>query len=434
MLTRSWMHNNHPIDCTAQTPQPLPFTTPPRMGEFRHSGRERFRNPSSNAASNLFPNSHPQVRQHHSHAKQHLGLPIPTQASTFPRSRGEYPRVHNTPGFHRSTQHQELFPIQANLPPIGTGRPSSFNEDNQSVPATNVVSITSRPLQPSGTFADPFAKALDPYLKRNESQQKAARGATDPGLNAPPQQWTSTSMPHRDFPPSQRRLRELAQHGAPNRSGSSTRRGSVSSRRASQGELQDGRNKPADNSSPRGILKNRRDSSPRKAAVAARAAIAHSARTEVEIKYDEVSPKTTTRSWAQVASDHIKEESPEDNTALQEVPREASIPIEEDKMEPSSFQTWAQIAAAEWTENKSKQEKLRNESFGKSHSKFGQLKFTAKDQSVKVEGKEEPKEEVCHWAPATRVKQKCVQFEKAPRKHRRARGRGMLFRTVSATM
>jgi hypothetical protein len=190
----------------------------------------------------------------------------------------------------------------------------------------------------------------------------------------------------------------------------------------------------ADNASPRGILKNRRDSSPRKAAVAARAAMAHSTPTEVGIKYDEVSPKTTTRSWAQVASDHIKEEPPEDSAALQEVPKEALIPIEEDKKEPSSFQTWAQIAASEWMENKSKQEKLRNESFGKSHCKFGQLKLTAKDQSVKVEGKEESKEEVCHWAPATRVKQKCVQFEKAPRKHRRARGRGMLFRTVSATM
>jgi hypothetical protein len=154
----------------------------------------------------------------------------------------------------------------------------------------------------------------------------------------------------------------------------------------------------------------------------------------VAIKYDEVSPKTTTRSWAEVALDYIKEEPPEDNAALQEEPKEVSIPIEEDKMEPSSFQTWAQIAAAEWMENKSKQEKSRNESFGKSHSKFRQLKLTAKDQSVKVEGKEEPKEEVCHWAPATRVKQKCVQFEKAPRKHRRARGRGMPFRTVSATM
>jgi hypothetical protein len=432
MLTRSWMHNNHPIDCIAQTPQLLPSTTPPRMGEFRYGGRERFRNHSSHAASNLFPTSHPQVRQHHSHTEQHHGLAIPTQASTFPRSRVEYPRVHNTPGFRPSTQHQELFPIQTNLPPIGTGRPSSFNEDHQSVPATNVVSITSRPLQLSDTFSDPFAKALGPYLKRNESQQKAAGGATDSGLNAPPQRWTSTSMPRRDFPPSQRRSRELAQHGAPNRSGLSARRGSVSSRRTSQGEPQDGRNKPADNTSPRGILKNRRDSSPRKAAVVARAAIAHSARTEVEIKYGEVSPKTTTRSWAQVASDHIKEEPPENNAALQEVPKEACIPIEEDKMEPSSFQTWAQIAAAEWMENKSKQEKLRNESFGKSHSKFGQLKLTAKDQSVKVKGKEEPKEEVCHWAPATRVKQKCVQFEKAPRKHRRARGRGI--RTVSATM
>jgi hypothetical protein len=427
MLTGGGIHKNQPIDCSAQTRQHLPSTTQPRMGDFHYDSRQPFRGYAPNAASKLFPLPFRHVRRHH-------GLPIPSLASTSPRSRPEYPRVHNTPAFDPSMQQRVLFPSQTRLPPIGTGRPSAFNDDHQSAPVINVVSLTSRPLQPSGTFINPLSKASDPYLERNESQQKTARGATDSDLIVRPQRRISTSLHCRHFPPSQRLARGLPQHVASNRSGSSAGRSSVSSRRASQGEPQDRRNRLADNSSSRGIHKKQRDSSPRKAAVAARAAIAHSARTGVELECDEVSPKTTTRTWAQMASGYVKEEPPADSAARQEIQIEVPTSIKEERMEPSRVQTWAQIAAAKWMEKNSKQEKVRNEGFGTPYFGLRQLRLTAKDQSVKIEIKEDLSNEISHWVPTTRSQQKSVQFGTEPRKDCGPRRRGMRFRTVKATM
>jgi hypothetical protein len=150
----------------------------------------------------------------------------------------------------------------------------------------------------------------------------------------------------------------------------------------------------------------------------------HSTQKAVKAEFDEVSPKESKRSWAQVASGQVKEGPVEDNITLQDVRQQASVPIKEEKVEQSSIQTWAQIAAAKWMESKSKEQQLRNEGFGKPHFKIGQTSLKAKDDDVNAEVKGAPKEVIYHGPDAVRAKQKTSQAEKGPGKNGRICGRG----------
>jgi hypothetical protein len=421
MLTRSWKNNGQPMDGSAQAPQLLPSTNPPRMGEFRYDGRRKSREQSS-IPPDTTSTSHRQAAQRYLHMEQHR-LPIPNRFSNFPQSKVPYPQVSKTPGFHPSTQPRELFPSKV-LPPIGTGRPSSYDERDHSVPASNIVSVTSRSLKSPGTYINPFAEALEPYLKKPGHKKRRISVEMNTHLDMPSQRCSSALEQRPHAPPFQTLARELAQHGVPIRSGSPTRRPSVSFRRRSQAEPQDRRNKLGDNSSPSGIVKTRRDSSPRKAAAAVRAAMIHSARKEVKSEPDEVSPKTSKRSWAQVASRQIKEEPIKDNIALQDVRQQASVSIKQEKVEESNIHTWAQIAAAKWMESKSKEQQLRNEGFGKPYFKIGQMSLKAKDDDVNAEVNEVPTGVIYHGLDAIRARQKTLEIEKGSGKNGRICSRG----------
>jgi hypothetical protein len=401
-----------------------PSATLPKMGEFYYDGGRITQDHSSR---NLRPPPYPQARQHHSHTEQDQGLPVSPKASTFLRSGAPYPQVPNTPDYRPSNQFGQLFSAQLPLPPIGTGRPPPYSEfpDPVSTPAKDLVSLTSRPLQPSETFKNPFDKTLNPYLESNDCQQDPVRGAIDDHMDMEHRR-TSALGSRPCFLQSQILAREGSQYHSPGRTGSPTRRGSASFRRNSHPDPQDHRN-----SSPRGIVKKRRDSSSRKAAVAARAAIVHSARKESS---DEVSPKTLKQSWAQIAASGIKEEATEDNVALQAIPQQASVTMKQTKVDQKEGQTWAQIAAAEWVETHSKQEQLRRNSFGKLPHKFRQLKLNTKSDSVMIEVKEGAKEEITHSSLFSRTKPRSVQFTKTPPtgpKNMRAHGRGM-FRAIES--
>lgn len=256
MLTRSWRYGNQAMECSAQHPKPLPSTRQQKMGEFRYDGKHNSGNSFSNGIPNISPPYNPGEPQHYPHAQQHHGLPVSCQASTLLRPSTVYPQVPNTPGFHPSSRQRELFPSKMH-PPIGTGRLSPYNEIRHSVPPPDVVSVTSRKLQPD-TYHNPFAGALNPYMKYDhqhpQHHTKAGSAVTYPP-KIPSQNWRSGPGRNVEPPSAQIYATELAQHGIPIRSGSPARRSSISSRRSSQADQHDRRHRPGDSSPQHGVQK-----------------------------------------------------------------------------------------------------------------------------------------------------------------------------------
>jgi hypothetical protein len=392
MLTRSRRAINHPIDRSEPAPQYLTSTAPPGMGEYPFEGRSRTRAQTSSVTP-----TGPARQSIQYHASSLLN-----QTARLSQPGMPHPQVPNTPGFHPPSQWSQSFPTQSHHPPIGTGRPFLYNNRT---PAKDVVSVTSRQLHPSGTYQNPFADSLKPYIKPD--QQRGQANSTDNSRPyVPPQRRNPVARLD-----SRAITREPAQHGVSVRTESPTRRGSVSIRRASQGEPQDRRNKPGDNSPPRGVFKRRRSSLPRKAAIAARAAIANSARNEAITESEEVKNEAPDHSWAQVASGRVKEESTEDNVPLHDVPQLASVQIKEEKVEEGP-RTWAKIAAAEWMDSKSKEQETRNNSFGKPLSNLWNMSLRSRDY-VQIEVKEEPREDTSKYSLAAPAKQILQPFKRS---------------------
>jgi hypothetical protein len=440
MLTRSWRYGNRAMEFSAQYPQPLPSTRQQKMGEFCYDGKHNSGNNSSNATTNIFPPYKSGDRQHHPLAQQNHGLPVSYQASTLLRSSTVYPQVPNTPGFHPSSQQRELFSSNMH-PPIGTGRLSPYNESRYSAPPTDVVSVTSRNLQPSDTYHNPFARALNPSLKPDHQQTqhriKAGCAVTNPP-KTPSQHWRSGSGRNAKPPSAQIFTTELEQHSVPIRSTSPARRASVSSRRSSQAEQQDRRHRPGDGSPQHGIQKKKREASLRKTAVAVRAAMIHSAQKELFSNNNEGGPKTPKRSWAQVVSSQVKEEPVDGPVSLHKVPESTdvssnlhdeppkpSVQNKDEKVAHRKVQTWAEVASAKWTEKQSKKQQLRNASFGKSNLKVGKYRFETKDVVVNFKVKEEPKEDRSHSMTANPARQKALPDKKGTGKNRRVSGNGV---------
>jgi hypothetical protein len=439
MLTRSWRYSNQAMECSAQYPQPLPSTRQPKMGEFRYDGKYDSGNNASNATPNIFPPSNPGEPQHYPLVQQHHGLPVSCQPSMLLRSSTVHPQVLNTPGFHPSSGQRELFPTKMH-PPVGTGRLSTYNDIRYSVPSPDVVSVTSHKIQPSDAYRNPFAGALNTYLKPDDQHPqhriKAGSAVTHPP-KIPSQNWRSGSGRNAEPPSAQIFATELAQNGVPVRSGSPARRTSVSSRRSSQADQPDRRRRPGDSSPQHGIQKKKREASLRKTAVAARAAMIQSAQKGLFSETSEGGPTTPKRSWAQVVSGQIKEEEPVDGiVTLQKVPestlatsnrhdepRTPSVQNKDEKVVQSKVQTWAEVASAKWIEKQSKKQQSRNRSFGKSNFKVGQYKFELKDV-VNVKVKEEPKEDRYHNMTANPAKQKALPVGKGTGKTRRVCGNG----------
>lgn len=400
MLTRSWRKADHLADRSVWAHQYSAPAAQFAMDDFHCDGRREIRPQSSFIDPTNSSTGHQQV--------PHYGSPPFKQTTRVFRSGMPYPQVSNTPDFRPPIQRRELFPTQTYHPPIGTGRPFSYCDK---FPLKDTVSSTSRELHPSATCSNPFSDSLRPCLKPAQ-QQEDANSAIDGDLYVPPQRQTSRARPNTRVI-----ARELAQHGVLVRNKSQTRRGSASFRRASHGERQDRWIKPGDNSPPGGISKKRRNSSQRKAAAAARAVVSHSARNEYSRESDKVNQKTPRPSWAQVASGRIKEEPVEDSVTLYDKPLPASVPIKQEKDEDKGPKTWARVAAAAWLENKSKEQKLRDDSFGKPHLNLGNLSLRSKDYSVKVEVKEVLEGDPGEYSRTVQTNQKLLPSK--PQQHRR---------------
>ncbi|KAE9378152.1 hypothetical protein N431DRAFT_461694 [Stipitochalara longipes BDJ] len=431
MLTRSWRHYDQPMD-PELSPQHLAPTAPPRMGEFHYDRKQRILGHISTAAPDLFPSPQPRSRSAHAHRKQHHELPSTNQPSLYLRSGVAYPQVPNTPEFNPSPQLRELFPSQSQLPPIGTGRPSTYPEEPQPIPARNTVSITSRPLQTSGTYVNPFAESLKSYLKDSSHQQRPNSAIGSDQIEITSRRRPSTSEHRPELPHAQIIARGLSRHGVRIRSDSSSRKSSVSTRRSSQAETHDRHRKPGDNSTPRGILKKRRDSLSRRAAAAARAAIARCPQASKELSSEEVIPKVSERSWAQVAASEMKKEPLEDNDAVQDISPQPSVTVKEGRLGSNNVQTWAQIAAAKWTGNKSEQELHRKSCFGKPSYNFEQYRLKTKDDGIKMKIEKEPQSVLGNGRHTIPIMPKAMLLEQKIRMHHRASGRDMSQRTVRA--
>jgi hypothetical protein len=325
-------------------------------------------------------------------------------------------------------------------PPVGTGRLSTYNDIRYSVPPRDVVSVTSRKLQPSNAYHNPLAGALNTYLKPDDQHPqhriKAGSAVTHPP-KIPSQNWRSGSGRNAEPPSAQIFATELAQNGVPVRSGSPARRTSVSSRRSSQADQPDRRRRAGDSSPQHGIQKKKREASLRKTAVATRAAMIQSAQKELFSETSEGDPKTPKRSWAQVVSGQIKEEPVDGTATLQKVPESTlatsnrhdeppkpSVQNKDEKVVQSKVQTWSEVASAKWIEKQSKKQQSRNRSFGKSNFKVGQYKFELRDV-VNVKVKEEPKEDRYHNMTANPAKQKTLPVKKGTGQNRRVGGNGV---------
>jgi hypothetical protein len=301
------------------------------MGEFRYNPANQSRFPSSNATPNTLPASYPHMPQYYPYPEQKNVFPLSNQPTAMhsPRSLS-YTPVHNAGPFRPSTPLQQLFPSQAPLPPIGHGRPSStaIYEGYQPVQTADGFSNkkSSWALKPFHTYKNPFSESLKEAVFQDFVRQQRANGANkvQPGdVWLQRQSSTSHSGPRPDVPPP-RAFRK------------------ASNQLDFQAEQLETRNRPGDATLPRGIFKKRRNSvAPKKAAVAASAAIARVAKMDFESESDEADVKPPKRSWAQVVSSPIKDEQTEDKIALHNAPRKTYSPAKEVKISQSGNQNWA---------------------------------------------------------------------------------------------
>ncbi|KAN0108516.1 hypothetical protein V8E51_008258 [Hyaloscypha variabilis] len=429
MFTRSWKNHNHPIEIVPLLPRLAP-TSPPRMGNVHYNLRPRI--VDHHSTPDLFPPSQPRPRQDYTHSSQSHGIPATNQLSLYARSGVAYPQVPNTPGFNPSSQPRELFPSLPQ-PPIGTGRPSSYPEGHQSLTDSNIISITSHSLQTPGTYTNPFAESEKPYLEDKNRRKRRNSATASNRIEMNPQRRPSTSAQAREKFPIQAIARDLVRHGVPIRNDLSSRRSSISTRRSTLAESHDHQKKSTDTSSPHGVLKRRRDSLPRRAAANARAAIARCSQVSKEVKSEYPSPTTRepTRSWAQVAAGEIEKEPSEDQSVVQDIAGEATVPVKKEESVPSN-QTWAQVAAAEWLGNKTKQHRQRIPSFGKPSYNFERYRLELKGDNVKVKVEEGSHQDLGGEPSSIPVKPKAMRLKQKIQTDHRAQGRAMFRRTVPA--
>jgi hypothetical protein len=308
-------------------------------------------------------------------------LPFLNQpTATFPPPGLSYAPASKTGAFHSTAQLPELFPSQPLPRPIGTGRPSSSVTYEDYDPAQIADGVSnrkySRSLQPFDTYTNPFSESLaNSQLHDFIEQPKTNSVASNTQFGDLWMQQrisTNCSWPHPGVP-SPRAFRDTSdQPPLSIFSRPQTRRGNIPTHRDSQAEPHETRNKLGDTALPHGVFKKRRHSVPRKAAVAACAAIARAAEKDLESELEEFSLKSPKRTWAQVVSNPIKKEEPEKSIALHGPAQRASSPKEENADE-GDCKTWAKVAAGARNETQETQQKMKTDSFGK-HQMTGTFK------------------------------------------------------------